>query len=339
MKLKKQFKDFYNEIRITSESEALKEKREILQKDIEDKFPDELKKHNIELNKSDIEVFDQGSYHLHTTIKNNVIDRDVAVMIPLNIEDNPDPRKIKVYLSDALSYVSARTVSIKEPCINVAYYEDGEEWMHIDLPLYAKYNDKIYLARGRTTGTNYSWEPADPRGLNDDLFNKISGNDQLRRIIRYIKKWKNEKYKNSTLDHEVPPSIGLTYLACDCFVEATTSEGDDDLISLQQTMSAIENKFLKTYENDELVKVEISRYLTVEPYSDIFEKMRCSDDYCMTFYNRFSTALQNLTDACNAASEHDAGKCVKKVFGDEFIVPPKETNTSYVRSKKEHGFG
>ena len=49
LKLKKQFKDFYDEICIHEESEDLKEKRDILQKDIKDKFPDEMKKHDIEL--------------------------------------------------------------------------------------------------------------------------------------------------------------------------------------------------------------------------------------------------------------------------------------------------
>ena len=56
MKLKKQFKDFYDEICIHEESEDLKEKRDTLQKDIEDKFPGEMKDHGIELKKSDIEI-------------------------------------------------------------------------------------------------------------------------------------------------------------------------------------------------------------------------------------------------------------------------------------------
>lgn len=51
MKLKKQFKDFYDEICIHEESEDLKEKRDTLQKDIEDKFPSEMKDHGIELKK------------------------------------------------------------------------------------------------------------------------------------------------------------------------------------------------------------------------------------------------------------------------------------------------
>ena len=91
--------------------------------------------------------------------------------------------------------------------------------LHIDLPLYAKHDGKVYLARGREASIegNYSWEPADPKGLNDWLIDRINGNQQLRRSIRYIKKWKQEKYRNSTLDHEIPPSIGITLIAIDCF--------------------------------------------------------------------------------------------------------------------------
>lgn len=340
MKLKKQFKDFYDEICIHEESEDLKEKRDILQKDIKDKFPDEMKKHDIELKKSEIEMFDQGSYKYSTTIRSSVIDRDVAVMIPLDIKKYPDPRKIKGYLRDAIGHVAARTVKIKEPCVNVSYYENGVEWMHMDLPLYAKHNSKVYLARGKEFGTQYSWELADPKGLNDDLCSRINKNEQLRRVIRYIKKWRNDKYENSILDHEVPPSIGLTYLACDCFVPSTTSEGDDDLVALQQTMSNIKNEFLLTYEDGELVKADISRCLPVEPYTDVFQKMKdASDSYGVTFYKRLSTAVQNLTNAVNVESEHDAGNYVKKVLGEEFKVPPKQTFSTSTNSKKEHNFG
>ena len=340
MKLKKQFKDFYDEICIHEESEDLKEKRDILQKEIKDKFPDEMKKHDIELKKSEIEMFDQGSYKYSTTIRSSVIDRDVAVMIPLDIKKYPDPRKIKGYLRDAIGHVAARTVKIKEPCVNVSYYENGVVWMHMDLPLYAKHNSKVYLARGKEFGTQYSWELADPKGLNDDLCSRINKNEQLRRVIRYIKKWRNDKYENSILDHEVPPSIGLTYLACDCFVPSTTSEGDDDLVALQQTMSNIKNEFLLTYEDGELVKADISRCLPVEPYTDVFQKMKdASDSYGVTFYKRLSTAVQNLTNAVNVESEHDAGNYVKKVLGEEFKVPPKQTFSTSTNSKKEHNFG
>lgn len=344
MKLKKQFADFYKEIKIDEEVEDLKEKREILQNDIEDKLPGELKKYSIELKKSDIEMFDQGSYRLHTTISNDYgsIDRDVAVMFPLDTDANSDPRKIKGYVRDSLKHEN-RTLDIKEPCVNVSYVENGEEWMHIDLPVYAKHNGKVYLARGSefATAGNYRWEETDPKGLNEWFLKRIDGNQQLRRCIRYIKKWKQEKYHNSSFEHEIPPSIGLTLLMCDCFVASTGKDGDDDLSSLQASMQNIINMFTLTYDTDgELVKADITKYLPVTPTdSDVFSKMKGSDTYGVKFYNRLNAALQNLTDACNVESEHDAGESVRKVFGDKFQVPPKQVSTSSASSKKEHNFG
>ena len=68
MKLKKEFADFYREIRIDKETNALREKREILEEDIKSKLPDILKDQNISVNRSDIRMIDQGSYKYNTTI-------------------------------------------------------------------------------------------------------------------------------------------------------------------------------------------------------------------------------------------------------------------------------
>ena len=102
-------------------------------------------------------MFDQGSYKYNTTIHSDIVDRDVAVMIPLSISDNDDPRKIKGYLRDAINIYS-RTVEIKEPCVRAVYHDNGEEWLHIDLPLYAKDGNRVYLARGKYTSENYKIE-------------------------------------------------------------------------------------------------------------------------------------------------------------------------------------
>ena len=340
MKLKKEFEDFYKCIRIDSETQNLIDKRETLEGEIKDKFPTIMKNHDIELNKSDIRMIDQGSYKYNTTIKSTVVDRDVAVMIPLDTSENPDPRKIKKYLKESID-IPVRSVSIKEPCVRAAYYEKGEEWLHIDLPLYANDNGEIYLARGKASSNEYLWERADPDGLNNDLCGKINGHDQLRRIICLIKKWKNEKYSSSTKDHEVPPSIGLTYLACDCFSEQTSNDGDDDLLALQKTMKSIKDKFLCTKNaQGEIVSADISRYLPVQPYTDIFKKIRdSSTSYMITFYKRLSIAVDNLTNAVNVESAHDAAEYVQKVLGPEFTVPAKEAVAVATQSKKEHSFG
>lgn len=340
MKLKKEFSDFYKAIRIDSETDVLKEKREILADDIKSKLPEILGDNNIDVKKGDIKMIDQGSYKYHTTIKDDVVDRDVAVMIPLDIVKNDDPRKIKGYLSDAIN-IPARTVTIKEPCVRASYYDDGEEWLHIDLPLYAKYGDDMYLARGKSTSTNYSWETADPEEVNKYLCEKINGNDQLRRIICFMKKWKNEKYAAASSDHEVPPSIGLTLLACDCFTKQSTDEGEDDLLALQKTMKAVLDKFTVTKNgSNEVISATISCKLPVTPCSDVFKKMKdSSDTYMVTFYKRLLSAVDNLTNAVNVESEHDAGEYVQKVLGTEFNIPAKAAVAAAVQNRREHSFG
>lgn len=339
MKLKKEFSDFYKDIRIDSETNALRDKRETLEDDIKSKFPRILGNHGISITKSDIRMIDQGSYKYNTTIKDDVVDRDVAVMIPLSISYNPDPRKIKGYLRDSIN-ISSRSVSIKEPCVRASYFEGGEEWLHIDLPLYAEDGSDVYLARGKECGIDYSWELANPVGLNDYMCGKINGNDQLRRIICFIKKWRNEKYSGSTNDHEIPPSIGLTLLACDCFSAQSTSEGDDDLLALQKTMKGMLDRFTNSYDANGNLVMTISEYLPVSPCSDVFKKMKDSSiSYMMTFYNRISKAVNNLTDAVNVESAHDAAEYVQKVLGDRFTIPPKEAVAAAAQNKREHSFG
>ena len=339
MKLKKEFADFYREIRIDKETNALREKREILEEDIKSKLPDILKDQNISVNRSDIRMIDQGSYKYNTTISDDVVDRDVAVMIPLDISVSSDPRKIKGYLRDTIN-IPARTVSIKEPCVRASYYENGKEWLHIDLPLYAQYENSVYLARGKEYSSDYSWESADPDGLNDYLCGQINGNAQLRRVICFIKKWRNEKYSASINDHEVPPRIGLTLLACECFSAQSTDDGDDDLLSLQKTMKGMLDRFTYTLDDKGNLVRTITKNLPVTPYTDVFKKMKdSSSTYMTTFYNRLSKAVDNLTNAVNVESAHDAGKYVQKVLGDDFTVPAKEAVAAAAQNRREHSFG
>lgn len=340
MKLKKEFSNFFEAIKISSETNALCEKREVLEDDIKSKLPGILKDDGINITKNDIRMIDQGSYKYKTTIKDSVVDRDVAVMFPLDITENDDPRKIKKHLRESIN-IPSRTVSIKEPCVRASYYEDGEEWLHIDLPVYAKEGDKIYLARGKETSSEYFWEDADPDGLNKYLCDRIKGNDQLRRVICFIKKWRNEKYSSSSRDHEVPPSIGLTLLACEYFSAKSTDEGDDDLLALQETMQSILNQFSVTIdEDDEIISASLSCHLPVVPYSDVFKKMKdSSSSYMVTFYKRLAKAVDNLTNAVNLESAHDAGEYVRKVLGDEFEVPEKEAVVTAAQNRREHSFG
>lgn len=268
-RLYKEFQDFHDDIKLDKESSLLKDKREVLQEDFENKFPKILANHGITVNKSDLRFFDQGSYRqgVSTTIEDTIVDRDVAVMFPLDIEENSDPRKIKGYARDALEINNIRKPKIKEPCVTVQYIKQGEEHMHIDFPLYVRSNDKVYLARGKETSLTFEWEPSDPDGLNkylESYFTDDKGN-QLRRIIRYIKKWKQENYGVSYSKDEKPPSIGLTLLACEYFSYTTADDYDDDLIALYEVVNGIISCFVENPQGSHI----ITKLLPVIPETDV----------------------------------------------------------------------
>ncbi len=338
-KLQKEFEDFNNQIKISSETDALREKREKLKNDIKEYFPDECEKYGIDINKSDLRFVHQGSYKIGTTISNpgKSVDMDYAVIFPLDIIEHTDPRKLKKAVKSALEIKNIRIPVIKEPCVTVGYHSNGVETMHIDFPLYAEHDSKLYLARGKENSENYKWEEAEPEGLNDYFINSFREKDQLRRIVRYIKKWKQEKYYNSDSTHEVPPSVGLTILACENYAEYT-SGGDDDLSSLYYTMKGIRNQFVvKRDYSGTITDVSITCNLPVVPYSNVFYKMTAN--YMKTFYTRLNTAVENLKDAVNLEEAHEAAKYVRKVLGDEFTIPEKETDNTSTRNKGEYSFG
>ena len=338
-KLQKEFEEFNESIKIGSETTALREKREKLKSDIEEYFPDECDEYGITIKKSDLRFIHQGSYKIGTTISNpgKSVDLDYAVIFPLNIDEHTDPRKLKKAVKKALEIKSIRVPMIKEPCVTVAYYSDGNETMHIDFPLYAEYKSVLYLARGKEYSGDYKWELADPEGLNDYFLDEFKDKEQLKRIVRYIKKWKQIKYSNATSSNEIPPSVGLTILACKNYSEYT-DDGDDDLLSLYYTMKKIRDQFSVTYDsNGNVLSASINCNLPVEPYSDVFYKMTAS--YMKTFYYRINMAIDNLREAVNLSEAHEAAKYVQRVLGDEFSIPPKETTATATHNKGEYSFG
>ena len=100
------------------------------------------------------------------------------------------------------------------------------------------------------------------------------------------------------------------------------------------------DRFTYTFDDNGNLVRTITINLPVTPYTDVFKKMKdSSSTYMTTFYNRLSQAVENLTDAVNVESAHDAGKYVQKVLGDSFTVPAKEAVAAAAQNRREHSFG
>ena len=345
-KLYEEFENFSQKI-LLSNHNGLKSKRDILEADLKNKLPKILEDEEITiLNKSDLKFIDQGSWApgIKTSIKpkkqsengNKTFDRDVAIIIPLDINVNNDPRIIKKIIRDILKIDGKRFPEIKNPCVTVNYSKEGDEIYHIDFPIYAKdLGGNLYLAKGKEFSSTYEWEQADPEGLNEYFRNhyEFEEGNQKRRIVRYIKQWKQEKYICNN-GSQIPPSIGLTLLVCNSFQPVFENGYWDDLKALYYVLQSILNKFVLYPDGN----VDITCSLPRKPYSDVFFKMRNSQEHLKTFYNRLKNFAANIENAYNAEHAHEAAKYIVKSLGDQFEIPEKQAKLDNSSLKKEDRF-
>ena len=326
MKFKKEFKEFHENIKQTYSNE-LKTKKDMFINEIKKRLPEVLDDHKVTVKKSDIEFFIQGSCATNTLVKTDGdIDLDLAVVLPLDIEEHNDCRKIKGYVRDSISTYN-RTVDFKKPCITVDYQSED---LHIDFPVYAFSNEHYYLAVGKENSTDCEWQKCDPKGLNEYFKDYLSNNDQLRRIVRYLKKWKSVSFSEG---NGMPPSIALTLLACEYFEEMKEDNQDDDLNALYNVVKKI-NDYIP---NEEAPYVYIN--LPTSPYSDTMHKINSNQSYRRNFKNKMKDLLTHLTNAMNASDDYTAGTYMQKIFGDDFPLPEKKVDASENRFRGTGHFG
>ena len=101
----------------------------------------------------------------------------------------------------------------------------------------------MYLARGKSGSEpeNKKWEESDPMGLKDEIMGKFDDEgerEQYRRIIRYLKRWKNKVFKSN--GNSEPPGIGITLLAYEKF-EPKYKIADNVSLSKQYNLPLLDN--------------------------------------------------------------------------------------------------
>ena len=219
--IQSEFISFHNKIKLSDENSELREKRNILL--------DKLKK-NISQDAASYTTFNQGSYAMGTGIKPEDGDFDIDVGLKFDIDhDNyPDPVEVKKWVKNALDG-HTKSVKIRRSCVTVTYQKDNDPIYHVDFAVYAANNSdgQMYIAKGKENSqAEYRcWEPSDPQGLLDhvqSLFDDSEDRTQFRRLVRYMKKWKNQHFSND--GNGAPTGIALTALACSYFSPQSSTD-------------------------------------------------------------------------------------------------------------------
>jgi len=317
-----QFNKFNDKIRISyDEDSKLREKRDMLLTNIREGLRDYALKQGIKIPRFD--TFNQGSYDLRTGIKPLVSedhDIDVGLVFESKRTELDASQIAKIVYNSLL--LPNRTVEIKRPCVRVQYHRNEEKYYHVDIAIYCLEkdywnNETYYLSRSDVTGSkeNRFWEIAEPKKLKDILRNKYTKDEefeQFRRIIRFLKRWKDENF--SSTGNNRPTGIALTACAHN-WLEPTTVYIQDtgkteyfDLFALQKLVDKIIGDF------DRAGKINVN--LPVKPNNNLFSKM--TDIQMQNFKSRINVLKENITGACNAKDLEEYCKYMRNVFGNDF---------------------
>ena len=282
--------------------------------ELREKLPDEFSK---------FYSFNQGSYAFGTGImpKNGNYDIDVGLAFP-NIKDFFDPIETKLKIWDAL-VIAKRTVKIRQPCVTVEYLLDGEPQYHIDLAIYSiNDQDNYSLAMGKDYSNRslICWEKADPRGLISKVNSRFSDENkaQFRRILRYLKKWRDYKITN---DHLI--SIALTIAAYNWL-----SPYIDILSKLPNDIKALENLLSSMLLNWSINPERLSIILPVEPYNDLLGGMSLSQ--MEDLKEKIIDFRDSLIDVQIETNLRVACTTLAKYFGEEFPIPSDDDQRARV---------
>jgi len=327
--IQEQFNQYHDDIKLSKENEVLREKRDILKKNLEDNLPEDAPK---------IEKYLlQGSYAIYTGINppNDDYDIDVGVVFDCTSDDYK-PMELKDMVKDALDHTS-RDPIIKNPCITVQYTKDGKNDYHVDLPVYVKRadDDGYDLAWGKSSSSE-EWKHSDPKGLKEDI-NDISDDDiklaQFRRIVKYLKAWKSKKFTSFNI-----PSIGITLGVRKEMVYNIGFYDDkpNDLLAMRDTIEKMLSRFSWAGiddNGDNLYRYEV--LLPVTPNNDVFDKL--SDKQLTQLKTKLETLKDDLTKAHEEERCEKACEILTKHF-DGFPVPKaKESARATLRSMNNTG--
>lgn len=269
--------------------------------------------------------FNQGSYQIGTGVKPIDGDYDIDVGLSFNVDrgDWPDPVALKQRVEAGLSGLN---VEIRRPCVTVRYQRRGEPLYHVDLNVYIPdptTDGMYYLAVGKVgdAATLKEWRYTDPRALGtaiDNDYPDAEDRQQIRRVVRYLKRWKDESFSAEGLAR--PTGIALTASAIKWFspkkmVDPVANRTHyKDLEALSSLVSS-----MVSHAYPRLIV-----QLPVPPHDDLFARM--NDDQMEVFRAKLIALRDALDAALHDDGDDTASALVRKHLGGDFPVVGKTTS-------------
>lgn len=292
------FLKFNDEIKLTSTKKGvLRTSRNAVRKDIKDYFEKTLLV-------TKPKFWGQGSYMMNTIIKpiEGEYDIDDGIylehLVDREEEDWPATSTVHNWIVKAVKDRTSTPPQDKNTCVRVIYKDD----YHIDIPIYIKGREAEHP---KLAHKSKGWVDSDPKELTNWFRDEVKEkSDQLKRIVRYFKAWKDYKANGDTF----PSGMIFTILAANNYIEGYEEDDDSAFVAIAKEIydSLDDNFSLKrpVFPNEELLG----------DWSETAQN---------NFLSKLSSLIQNGQKALEKEDKEEASKIWIKVFGERF---PKYTS-------------
>jgi hypothetical protein len=305
--IQKYFEKFHETIRTDYDTNAeLREKRDILL--------DKIQKSLGDAKRPSFERLMQGSYIMRTGVL-PVGGKEYDIDVGLRFRIRPEDQKASDVRSWVLSAVHDHTdkVETKGSCIRVRYATG----FHVDLVSYAWWTEDG-IEQYRLGHDSKGWLPANPPGLLtfvQDAQANFADTDgstqttQLRRVIRYLKRWDDVWQPDES--SAKPSGLAFTLLSIERLAKTLDWDAKpDDRVALRH---------LAEYAS---AQGRLTAKKPTPEYEDVFGGLTTSD--MTALISRFQAMKVALEAAGDEADPVKACSLLVAIFGSDFPVPPPE---------------
>lgn len=296
------FEEFNNIIKLSPKrKDELRKSRNAVREDIEDYFNKRRELHTVKFK-------GQGSFSMNTSILplSGEYDVDDGVYIFGKEEDKPTPSTAHNWIVKAVENRTDQNTIDKSTCVRVQYAKN----YHIDLPIYYKTTDSnnVFFFDSsdipELAHKGKGWIESDPYAFKLWFEKEAKDKDQLRRIVRYLKAWTDNKHHLN-----LPSGMIFTILAVKNYV----SNSRDDK-ALLETLESIQNAIDDT-------RISWANYVCKRPTVDKSENLLdkySSETRKKNFLDALDALITSGKQAIELKSKKDACAKWQKHLGDRF---------------------
>lgn len=248
----------------------------------------------------------QGSYAMHTMVKNKDNDYDIDDGVVFDKEDLVGTQGAEISALDARKMIRdalddgsfSKPPEVRTNCVRV-YYTAG---YHVDVPVYRKMDD------GSLELASADWIGSSPTEVTEWYNNAViekspEGNNgkQMRRVTRLLKFFKQSRDSWKSL---MPSGFEISVLADECYV----ADSDREDVSLYKTMRAIKLRLKRDLEVEHPTRDEMLTDGADDANTRLLkEKLIEAVDNLQVLFESDCTRLEALV-AWNYVYKHDYWK-------------------------------